>query len=100
MNPGSNSPLRARRLMVVGLALLALLFVTAESSLAHNHDDACSTTCPVCHMVHQAPVQMAVATALPVLVAVAWRVPREITPPEIEQDRQDNPSRAPPYRSL
>jgi hypothetical protein len=100
MNSGFNSPLRIRRLVVVSLALLALLFITAESSLAHDHDDACSATCPVCHMVHQAPVQTAVVTSLPVLIAVAWRVPREITPPEIEQHRHDNPSRAPPVDSL
>ncbi|MFZ0637924.1 MAG: hypothetical protein WA755_12275 [Candidatus Acidiferrales bacterium] len=100
MSSGSNSRLCTRRLLVACLALLALLFITAESSLTHDHDDASSATCPVCHMAQQAPVQTAVAVELPTLVAVAWREPRELIAPELEQTPADNPSRAPPSHSL
>jgi hypothetical protein len=100
MNSGSNSKFGTSRLLAVCLALLALLFITAESSLVHNHDDTSSATCPVCHMAQQAPVQTAVTVKLPVLFAVAWRVPGEVLAPELEQLPEDNPSRAPPSYSV
>ncbi len=100
MNSGSNSRLRTSRLLAVCLALLALLFITAESSLAHNHDDSSSAACPVCHMAQQAPVQSAVTVKLPVVFAVAWRIPGEVIAPELEQLPEDNPSRAPPLNSI
>jgi len=96
MIQGSNSRLPLRRLFLTCLALLALLFITAEASLPHNHDDTCSAACSVCHMAQQAPAQTTVAAKLPEPVAVAWRAPREIQPLEIEQLPQDNSSRAPP----
>jgi len=100
MIQGSNSRLPLRRLFLTCLALLALLFITAEASLPHNHDDTCSSACPVCHMAQQAPVQTAVSVSIPEPVAVAWRTPRDIQPPELEQLPEDNLSRAPPSRCL
>jgi hypothetical protein len=100
MNSDSNSRLGTSRLLAVCLALLALLFITAESSLAHNHDDSSSAACPVCHMAQQAPLRTAVTVKLPVLFAIAWRVPGEVLAPELEQLPEDNPSRAPPSYSV
>jgi hypothetical protein len=51
-------------------------------------------------MAQQAPVQTAVTVKLPVLFAIAWRVPGEVLAPELEQLPEDNPSRAPPLYSV
>jgi hypothetical protein len=95
-----SAPIRRKRdLLVVCLALFALLFITTESSLAHQHESGSSAACPVCHIAHHTPIQAKVAVKLPVLTPVSWRVACEIRSPEREIFAADNPSRAPPARS-
>jgi hypothetical protein len=95
------APIRRRKrdVLVVCLALLALLFITAESSVAHQHESGSAAACPVCHVAHHTPIQAKIAAKLPVLRPVSWRVLSEVSSPELERFAADNPSRAPPARS-
>lgn len=96
MNSGSKPRLGTSRLLGLCLAVLALLFITAASSLPHHHAGSSDAACTVCHIAHHAPIKTATVVKAPVLVLVAHGVRFEIRTPELELLVSDHSSRAPP----
>lgn len=79
--------------------LLALLFVTATTagSLWHHHSSSVAeSTCPICHLGHQAAEQPVVIKAAPVLSAVGPQLPLADPVVEFAPSVSRLASRAPP----
>ncbi|MGC1105425.1 MAG: hypothetical protein WA876_02715 [Candidatus Acidiferrales bacterium] len=67
---------KARRIIfAISLALLLVMATTAGSVWHHHASATAESTCPICHLGHQAAEQPVVIQSAPVLFAVASQSP-------------------------
>ncbi|MFZ0640378.1 MAG: hypothetical protein WA020_11215 [Candidatus Acidiferrales bacterium] len=69
-----NSKTR-RTIFAISLALLLAMATTAGSVWHHHASNTAESTCPICHLGHQAAQQPVVVQSAPVLFAVASQSP-------------------------
>lgn len=90
-------PTDARRILFT--VLLALLFVTATTagSMWHHHSSTTAeSSCPICHLGHQAAEQPVIIKSAPVLFAVGPQLPLPAPVLEFAPVVSRLASRAPP----
>jgi hypothetical protein len=91
-----NHSLRFLRMVSLGLALAAILFVASGATLWHTDAPGALATCPICHLAHM-PTLRGMPGAIVVTRIVFARVaPADSQPAQTRTHNRNSPPRAPP----
>jgi hypothetical protein len=91
-----NHSLRLIRMVSLGLALAAILFVASGATLWHTDAPGALATCPICHLAHMPVLQGTPGAIVITRIIFARAAPVDSQPAQTRTHDRNSPPRAPP----